>query len=188
MIACSSRLRKNAGMQRRRSVTKLSSDNIVRCILHGFAAQYETDSSSVSGIPSIVDRSSAGKKHSMIPGRTDFENRQRSLRNLRLAVRGLGMHEWLGSEESVAVYASAGQVERRCNCDAPNAECAWTQQGSEQSRSAKQLPRTGNQLLDLDPRPPVTGTRRAHRHSRLQMDVATRELDRIDGTRCQRLL
>ncbi len=43
-------------------------------------------------------------------------------------VGALGMHEWLETVESGAVYASAGQVERRCNCDALSAECVWTQQ------------------------------------------------------------
>lgn len=50
-------------------------------------------------------------------------------RNLRLAELGLGMHEWLGIVEPDAPNASERHVERRCSCDAPDAECAWTQQG-----------------------------------------------------------
>ena len=50
----------------------------------------------------------------------------RSLLSLRLAVRGLGMHEWFGIVRLGAVCALVGQVERRCNCDASSPECACT--------------------------------------------------------------
>jgi len=76
-IAWSFRLLKKAGMERRRSITSLNRGHIGRCILHGITAQYETESLSGSGLPSVVDRSSAERKRSMIPRWTDIENRQR---------------------------------------------------------------------------------------------------------------
>jgi hypothetical protein len=71
------RLRKKAGRQRRRSITNFSRGDIARSILHGVTNQYETESSSRSGLQSVVDRSSAERKNSMISARTDIENRQR---------------------------------------------------------------------------------------------------------------
>jgi hypothetical protein len=61
--------------------TKLNGGHIARCILHGITAYCETESSSGSGLPSVVDRSSVERKSPMIPGRTDIENRQGVLRN-----------------------------------------------------------------------------------------------------------
>ena len=43
-----------------------------------------------------------------------------------MAVRGLGMHEWLGIVEPGATYVRVGEVDGRCNCDAVTAECSWT--------------------------------------------------------------
>jgi len=76
MSACSFWLLKKAGKQRRKSITNLSSGHIARCILHGITAYCETDSSSGSGLPSVVDRSSAEGKSSMNPRQTVFENPQ----------------------------------------------------------------------------------------------------------------
>ena len=39
-----------------------------------------------------------------------------------------------------AVYASPGQVERRCNCDTSSAECAWTQPGFTEEDFLNSLP------------------------------------------------
>ena len=74
--AWSFRFRKKAGRQRRRSITNLSSGHIARCILHGITGQCEADSSSGSGLLSVVDRSRAAREYSMTPGRTDCENGQ----------------------------------------------------------------------------------------------------------------
>ena len=63
-------------MQRSRSITSLNRGLIARCILHGITAHCETESSSRSGLPSVVDRSSAERKSSMISERTGSENRQ----------------------------------------------------------------------------------------------------------------
>jgi hypothetical protein len=74
--AWSFRFRKKAGRQRRRSITNLSSGHMARCILHGITGCCETDSSSGFGLPSVVDPSSAERKSSTVPGRTDIENPQ----------------------------------------------------------------------------------------------------------------
>ncbi len=57
-IACSFRLRKKAGRQRRRSVVKRSRACMTKVILHEVPAEYETDSGRGSGVLSAVDRSS----------------------------------------------------------------------------------------------------------------------------------
>jgi hypothetical protein len=57
-------------------MTSLNRGHIARCILHGINAQCETESLFGSGLPSVVDRPSAGRKSSMISRRTGFENRQ----------------------------------------------------------------------------------------------------------------
>ncbi len=74
--ACSFRLRKKPGTQRRKIVVSLSSYHITRCILHEITARHETESSSGFGLPFVVDRSSAERKSSMTTGRTGFENPQ----------------------------------------------------------------------------------------------------------------
>jgi len=63
-------------MHRTRSITNLKRGHITRCILRGIAAKYETESLFRSGLPSVVDQSRIKWKSSMIPRRTDIENRQ----------------------------------------------------------------------------------------------------------------
>jgi len=53
--ACSFRLLKRAGIHRRRVVASLSRCHIVKCILHGVAAQCETESFAGFGLPSAVN-------------------------------------------------------------------------------------------------------------------------------------
>jgi hypothetical protein len=60
----------------------LSSGHIGRCILHGMTAYCETDFSSEFGLPSSADPSSAERKSSTVPGRTDIENPQASGRRV----------------------------------------------------------------------------------------------------------
>jgi hypothetical protein len=80
------RFRKKAGTQRRRSITNLSSGHIARCILHGITGHCETDSSSGSGLPWVVDRLRAATEYSMIPRRTDCENPQEGNAASRLGI------------------------------------------------------------------------------------------------------
>jgi hypothetical protein len=66
------RLRKKAGIQRR----KISRCRIAMRILHGVAAQDETEFSSAIGLPSGVDRSSTGRKKLSSSGRSNIDNGQ----------------------------------------------------------------------------------------------------------------
>jgi hypothetical protein len=58
-----------------------------------------------------------------------LEQGTRSLRSSRAVESGLEMREWRGILEPSAVLASPEHVERRRKCDAPSAECSWTQLG-----------------------------------------------------------
>ena len=51
-------------------------EHFTRCILRGITTRCETDPLPGFGLPSVVDRSSAGREYSMLTGRTDSENPQ----------------------------------------------------------------------------------------------------------------
>jgi hypothetical protein len=63
-IACSPRLRKKAGTQRRRSIAKLGRARMARETLHDSRARYESEPGVSSGVPSVVGSAGPGKKPS----------------------------------------------------------------------------------------------------------------------------
>jgi hypothetical protein len=50
-----------------------------RILPHRIDAQFETESSSASGLSLVVDRLNTSRESSMIPGRTDSENGQNEI-------------------------------------------------------------------------------------------------------------